>query len=141
MQTKTRELKRQQEVLKTLGHYRGQPDGIWGPRCIEAMREFEAKRTFSPAYPTNGLPFSVHNPFPAGIFLDPEDRNLITCKELQAQAVTPLPDAKLTPDLDADQVAAKDVEKETVVTPSHETKPNVQLRHNKGDKRHAHTKR
>ncbi len=62
------QIRAQQEVLTKLGYYRGKIDGIWGPACIEAKKDFELDSSFRPGYPNNGLPFDVTNPIPVDTY-------------------------------------------------------------------------
>lgn len=70
MQVKTEQLIRQQEIMKVLGFYHGEIEGVWGPKSIDAKKKFEASPTFSPGIPKNGMPFADHGPYPANITLD-----------------------------------------------------------------------
>lgn len=82
MQTEPEQLKRQQVILKHLGHYRDRCDGIWAVKSIEAMKKYERHPSFKPGIPTNGLPFSSTGPLPAGISRDPNNPRLLTCEGL-----------------------------------------------------------
>lgn len=67
MQVVKEELKYQQIVLKHLGFYKGPIDGIWSTGTINAKKQFEFKREFSPAIPSNGLPFGLQDRLPKGL--------------------------------------------------------------------------
>jgi peptidoglycan hydrolase-like protein with peptidoglycan-binding domain len=49
---------RQQQILTHLGFYNGKIDGRWGPKTIEAKKEYERDPRYKPAVPTYGLPIS-----------------------------------------------------------------------------------
>jgi hypothetical protein len=66
-QNKPEQLKRQQEILKVLGFYKGKLDGIWGPKSIAAMKDFEASAAFKPCIPNHGMPLSYEGRLPSGI--------------------------------------------------------------------------
>lgn len=72
MQTTKQQLIRHQAILAHHGFYRGKMDGIWGPDCIAAKREFELSPAFKPAYPNNGLPFNLDQPLPDGVYIEPK---------------------------------------------------------------------
>jgi hypothetical protein len=76
------QLKRQQQILKVLGFYTGVISGVWDDRTIQSMQLFEANSKFKPGIPNHGLPFG-EGPYPAGIYVDPKDRTLLTCTELE----------------------------------------------------------
>ncbi len=67
MQVDTEELKYQQIVLKNLGFYKGEIDGIWSGDSIAAKQAFEFDKRFNPAIPNNGLPFSTQERLPRGL--------------------------------------------------------------------------
>lgn len=77
MQTKKKQLIRQQQVLKALGYYAGLTDGIWGPASIKAKQDFEADPAFAPAVQNNGLPFDIQRSLPKGIKRDPNAVDLM----------------------------------------------------------------
>ena len=81
MQVGDEKLKAQQKLLKAKGFYNGAIDGIWGPSTIASMIKFERSRTFAPAVPNNGMPFSERGPFPRGVIMR---RGLIWCPEMDA---------------------------------------------------------
>ena len=81
MQTGSEQIKRQQEILKAKGFYKGKLDGIWGPSSIEAKKKWEVSGTFTPGLPSAGLPFSNKGPYPKGVTLD-RKAGLLTCPEL-----------------------------------------------------------
>ncbi len=66
---------RQQQVLAHLGYYKGRIDGIWGPKCIAAKKEFESMG-FAPGLPNGGLPFAARGPYPKGVMMI---GGLLTC--------------------------------------------------------------
>lgn len=70
MQIHKDQLARQQMIMRVLNFYGGKIDGIWGPSSIEAKRAWELSGTFSPAYPSNGLPLSEDQPAPRGVRYD-----------------------------------------------------------------------
>ena len=63
-------LKRQQLVLKHLGYYNGEIDGIWSQKSIEAKIQFERSGVFNPGIPNNGMPFNTNVRLPIGIGID-----------------------------------------------------------------------
>lgn len=67
-QIEKEQLLRQQEILASLGYYKGELDGIWGPKTIEAKKAYEKSLDFIPGIPNNGMPFSSAAPYPAGIY-------------------------------------------------------------------------
>lgn len=77
---------RQQQILTYLGYYSGKIDGIWGPKCIEAKKQFENLRAFVPGLPNGGLPFADQPPYPKGII-----RGKYQLLELVGVAVEQLP--------------------------------------------------
>lgn len=58
---------RQQQILAHLGYYNGKIDGKWGPKTVEAKKEFERSKDFKPCVPNFGHPFENKPPFPQGI--------------------------------------------------------------------------
>lgn len=70
MQAGTRQLLRQQLILKALGYYNYHLNGIWGTHSIDAMRKFERSDAFIPGRPSGGLPFAESGPYPKGIYKD-----------------------------------------------------------------------
>lgn len=75
-------IKNQQELLKALGYYHGSVDGIWGPKTIQAKKEFESTKNFNPGIPNNGLPFKLDGPFPKGIYLL---NNKLSCLKMEEE--------------------------------------------------------
>ena len=82
MQVEEKQLARQQAILKHLGFYTGEVDGIWSTLTIKAKKEFEVDSSFNPGIPNNGLPFSIRPPFPKGIMKD-NIPNLLTVVGLE----------------------------------------------------------
>jgi len=85
------QLRRQQDILKTLGFYNGALDGIWGPGSIAAMKKFEADPTFRPGIPNHGMPLGDAPPYPAFISKDTDKgrlANLLTHPNLDHR-ITP----------------------------------------------------
>ena len=78
------QLERQQAILKALGYYVGAIDGIWGPKTVAAMQEFEVSPGFKPGTPNHGMPLSLTPPYPAVITRDYADfrAGLLTCEQL-----------------------------------------------------------
>jgi hypothetical protein len=76
------QLKRQQEILKVLGFYKGALTGKWDEHSIQAMKLFESDIRFRPGIPNHGLPLG-DRPYPASIHIDPKDKCLLTCTELE----------------------------------------------------------
>lgn len=56
-----------QIIMTILGYYDGVCDGVWGPKCIAAKREWEYHDDFDPATPSNGLPFTGRDKLPKGM--------------------------------------------------------------------------
>lgn len=73
------QIKNQQAIMKALGFYDGQLDGIWGPRTIEAKQRWEFSGKFAPAIPNRGLPFKAKDKLPGGII---RKGDLLSCAEL-----------------------------------------------------------
>lgn len=84
MQTGNEQIIRQQEIMKALGFYTGQIDGVWGPKTIEAKKKWELSGKFAPGLPNFGLPLSDRGPYPRGVFLD-KASGLLTCAQLEMQ--------------------------------------------------------
>jgi len=84
MQTGNEQITRQQEIMKALGFYNGQIDGIWGPKTIEAKKKWELSGKFAPGLPNFGLPLSDRGPYPRGVYLD-KVSGLLTCAQLEIQ--------------------------------------------------------
>ncbi len=63
-QSHIKQLLQQQCILKGLGFYTGALDGIWGPKSIAAMRQWESTPSFKPAIPNDGMPLSDREPLP-----------------------------------------------------------------------------
>lgn len=63
-------IKRQQQVLKHFGYYKGQIDGIWSKASIEAKIAFERSGKFNPGIPNSGLPFDYGVRLPKGLVFD-----------------------------------------------------------------------
>ena len=80
MQIGSDQLLRQQLILQLKGFYSGALDGIWGPKTIEAMSNWERKG-FAPGLPSNGLPLANKGPWPAGIRKGSD--GLLTCAEVE----------------------------------------------------------
>lgn len=68
MQTGKMELMAQQVVLAFLGYYNGAIDGIWSDATIKAKRDFEFHDSYVPGIPANGLPFSLNEKLPKGLY-------------------------------------------------------------------------
>lgn len=58
---------KQQLIMTQLGFYDGVCDGVWGPKCVAAKREWEYDDRFEPAVPSNGLPFTGRGKLPRGM--------------------------------------------------------------------------
>lgn len=56
-----------QVIMAVLGYYEGKCDGAWGPKSIEAMRQWEMQDSFEPAIPRNGMPFTGRGQLPDGM--------------------------------------------------------------------------
>lgn len=56
-----------QVIMTFLGYYDGVCDGVWGPKCIAAKRQWEYDDSFEPAVPTNGDPFTGRDRLPKGL--------------------------------------------------------------------------
>lgn len=56
-----------QLIMAHLGYYNGEFDGIWGPACVQAKRDWEMADEFEPAAPNGGLPFRVNGKVPKGL--------------------------------------------------------------------------
>lgn len=67
MQYTAEKIKAQQITLFHLGFYTGVIDGVWGPACIQAKRDFESRDEFQPGNPNGGLPFSDRDVLPKGL--------------------------------------------------------------------------
>lgn len=63
-------IKRQQLVLKHLGYYLGEIDGIWSTKSIEAKVAFERSGKFNPGIPSSGMPFRFNVRLPEGLYFD-----------------------------------------------------------------------
>lgn len=83
MQTRTDQIIQQQIVMRHLKHYNGVIDGVWGPDCVMAKRNWEGQRDFAPAYPNGGLPFNPNEPAPKKCSFDRRTRMMT------AQGLTP----------------------------------------------------
>nr|DAF93714.1 MAG TPA: hypothetical protein [Myoviridae sp. ctshb19] len=68
MQTGKMELMAQQVVLAFLGFYNGAIDGIWSGASMKAKRDFECADAYVPGIPSNGLPFSLTDRLPKGLY-------------------------------------------------------------------------
>jgi hypothetical protein len=68
---------RQQQILTHLGFYNGKIDGRWGPKTIEAKKEYERDPRYKPAVPTYGLPISSKPPYPTGLYMGSDGLLLI----------------------------------------------------------------
>lgn len=58
---------KQQLIMTMLGYYDGVCDGVWGPKCVAAKRQWEFEDNFEPAVPSNGLPFVGRGKLPRGM--------------------------------------------------------------------------
>jgi len=56
-----------QVIMTFLGYYDGVCDGVWGPKCIAAKRQWEYDDSFEPAVPSNGDPFTGRDRLPKGL--------------------------------------------------------------------------
>lgn len=65
-------IKRQQLVLKHLGYYHGEIDGIWSKKSMEAKIQYERSGKFNPGIPNNGMPFNTNVKLPQGLYFDPK---------------------------------------------------------------------
>lgn len=135
MQATKEQLIRHQAILAHYGYYKGKLDGIWGPDCIAAKREFETDPAFKPAYPNNGLPFNLDQPLPDGVFIEPKGplnllaiegqdmaaiddnliKNMVTLEkklpEVPAVAPEPIPEPAKETSLDELKITAAPTEK------------------------------
>ena len=105
-------LKKQQEVLKTLGYYRGEIDGIWSRKSIEAKLAYERSGKFNPGIPNRGMPFDLRVKLPATLFIDSTGYLAVKVAAQPAAAqptVTTAPPPVTPP---TPPVAAKEVTKE-----------------------------
>lgn len=112
-QASDEKLKRQQQVLTHLGFYKGKIDGIWGPKTIEAKRNFESAG-FAPGIPNGGLPFHSKGPYPKGLFMQ---SGFLMCAGFNPADYEPKPvqklnvkvrDAEPTPAVNADDTKQSD---------------------------------
>ena len=83
-------LKAQQEVLRDLGYYKGEIDGRWSRKSIEAKLAFERSGKFNPGIPNKGLPFDVRIRLPIGLALN--SQGFLSLKDTPKSAVS---DAKI----------------------------------------------
>ncbi len=60
---------RQQQILAHFGFYNGKIDGRWGPKTVEAKKEYERDKRFKPAVPNFGQPISSKPPYPTGLYM------------------------------------------------------------------------
>lgn len=56
-----------QAIMKMLGLYDGAIDGLWGPKCVEAIKEWAKDASFDPAMPTLGAIFVPPCRLPKGL--------------------------------------------------------------------------
>lgn len=127
MQVGKEELRYQQAVLKHLGFYKGKLDGIWSAGSIEAKKKFEYTREFSPAIPTNGLPFGTAERLPKGLFFQRVNNHTflhnhkLSADELKAMLGTPeVKKEEPAPVIESGPVMQEPVVAE-VITPAVET--------------------
>lgn len=60
-----------QAVMRVRGLYDGDIDGVWGPKCVSALKEWERDASFDPALPTRGMMFQPTNRLPKGLMWKP----------------------------------------------------------------------
>lgn len=56
-----------QAIMKMLGLYDGAVDGLWGPKCVDAIKEWARDESFDPAMPTLGAIFVAPCRLPKGL--------------------------------------------------------------------------
>ena len=88
-------LKAQQVVLKNLGYYKGEIDGIWSRKSIEAKLAFERSGKFNPGIPNRGMPFDLRVKLPISLIIGKD--GYLTTKETFAPAVGPTVISNQTP--------------------------------------------
>ena len=60
-----------QAVMTVRGLYDGAIDGVWGPKCVSAIRDWERDDSFDPALPTKGMMFQAPGRLPKGLMWKP----------------------------------------------------------------------
>ena len=63
-------LKAQQLALQILGYYKGNLDGIWSRKTIDAKIAFERSGKFNPGIPNSGLPFNLKVRLPKSLKIE-----------------------------------------------------------------------
>lgn len=74
-----------QVIMTFLGWYDGVCDGVWGPKCIAAKRQWEFDDSFEPAVPSNGLPFTGRDRLPKGLTYMRGKNLEIVCMKMSAE--------------------------------------------------------
>ena len=77
---------KQQLIMTMLGYYDGTCDGVWGPKCVAAKRQWEFEDNFEPAVPQNGRPFTGRGKLPKGMHYAYKGLDIIWDKWDQARA-------------------------------------------------------
>ena len=60
-----------QAAMTVRGLYDGAIDGVWGPKCVPAIRDWERDDSFDPALPTKGMMFQAPGRLPKGLMWKP----------------------------------------------------------------------
>lgn len=60
-----------QAAMTVRGLYDGAIDGVWGPKCVSAIRDWERDDSFDPALPTKGMMFQAPGRLPKGLMWKP----------------------------------------------------------------------
>lgn len=144
----------QQAVMKVRGFYDGAIDGSWGPKAVNAMRDWSLDASFDPALPTRGYPLSSPSRLPKGLVWQPGVANTISYallpeaerKEVDALLATfePLTASAINDQLEPKQ-EVKPVEVKTEVQPTPPPTQQNQQQQNQnvarnGQQQHQHKK-
>lgn len=60
-----------QAVMRVRNLYDGAIDGVWGPKCVASIRDWERDESFDPALPTKGMMFQAPGRLPKGLMWKP----------------------------------------------------------------------
>lgn len=74
-----------QVIMTFLGYYDGVCDGVWGPKCIAAKRQWEYEDSFEPAVPSNGDPFTGRDRLPKGLMYARGNGLKIVCLRMTSE--------------------------------------------------------
>ena len=136
-----------QAVMRVLGYYDGAVDGVWGPKCVTAIRSWECDDSFDPALPTRGYPITYPSRLPKGLTWQPGAGTKIMFSGLPAEqaakvkelleAYTPITSSDIDAALDPAPAAKVEAAKvEPVVPVVHGANVVQQGRPNQGKHNH-----